>query len=56
MPDLGGMSLRQALDRVCSMGFEPRIVGSGRVVRQSPEPGAPLASETNVEIFLRDGS
>jgi cell division protein FtsI (penicillin-binding protein 3) len=56
MPDLAGLSLRQALDRVCALGFDPRIVGSGRVVRQSPEPGAALSSQTTVEIVLRDGS
>jgi cell division protein FtsI (penicillin-binding protein 3) len=56
MPDLSGMSLRQALDRVCSLGYEPRIVGSGRVVGQSPQAGAPLNSHTSVEIILRDGT
>ncbi|MCU0571391.1 MAG: transpeptidase family protein [Syntrophobacteraceae bacterium] len=56
MPDLAGMSLRQALDRVCSLGYEPRIVGSGRVVGQNPEAGAPLNPDMSVEIILRDGT
>ncbi|NTW36895.1 MAG: transpeptidase family protein, partial [Syntrophobacteraceae bacterium] len=56
MPDLGGMSLKQALQRVCSLGLQPRIIGNGRVVSQNPEPGSSLNPDTTVEIVLKDGT
>ncbi len=56
MPDLGGMSLKQALQRVCSLGLQPRIIGNGRVVSQTPEPGSSLNPDTTVEIVLKDGT
>ena len=43
MPDLRGHSAREALRILTSLGATARIVGSGFVVEQSPEPGAPLA-------------
>ncbi len=54
MPDLAGMSLKQALERMSSLGYTPRVVGSGRVVGQRPEAGAPLNPDMSVEIVLRD--
>jgi cell division protein FtsI (penicillin-binding protein 3) len=56
MPNLAGMSLRQALQRVCSLGLQPRITGNGRVVSQTPEPGSSLTPHTTVEIVLKDGT
>jgi cell division protein FtsI (penicillin-binding protein 3) len=56
MPDLAGLSLKQALQQVCTLGLQPRIAGSGRVVKQSPEPGTSLTPDTAVEIVLGDGS
>jgi cell division protein FtsI (penicillin-binding protein 3) len=56
MPDLAGMSLKQALQRVCSLGLQPRVIGNGRVVSQTPGPGSFLNPDTTVEIVLKDGS
>ena len=42
MPDLRGMSARQAYVALNRLGLAPRIEGSGFVVEQKPEPGAVL--------------
>jgi cell division protein FtsI (penicillin-binding protein 3) len=56
MPDLTGMSLKQALEKTCGLGLQPRVSGSGRVVSQNPGPGTSLSSTTSVQIILSDGS
>ena len=43
MPDLRGQSAREALRALTSIGASARMIGSGFVLEQSPEPGAPLA-------------
>lgn len=42
MPDLRGLSSREAVSSVSSHGLVPRTSGSGFVIQQSPEPGAIL--------------
>lgn len=42
MPDLRNSTLRDALLRMRALGVEVEYTGEGRVVEQSPEPGAPL--------------
>jgi cell division protein FtsI (penicillin-binding protein 3) len=42
MPDLRGISSRQALHDITQVGLTARVSGSGVVVRQFPEPGAPV--------------
>ncbi|MEO8480708.1 MAG: penicillin-binding protein [Acidobacteriota bacterium] len=42
MPDLRGISSRQALRDISGVGLTARVNGSGVVVRQSPEPGTPV--------------
>jgi hypothetical protein len=42
LPDVAGLSVRAALRALAACQVAPRIVGSGRVVRQWPEPGARL--------------
>ncbi len=42
MPDLRGLSAREALRRLAGRRIAARIHGAGLVVAQSPEPGAPL--------------
>lgn len=44
MPDLSGLSLRMALDRLREFPGTLEIHGSGRVVGQSPEPGTNLSA------------
>ena len=43
MPDLRGQSAREALRTLTSLGATARLIGSGLVIEQSPEAGAPLA-------------
>jgi cell division protein FtsI (penicillin-binding protein 3) len=42
MPDLRGMSARQALLSLNRIGLAPRIEGTGLVIGQAPEPGSPI--------------
>lgn len=42
MPDLRGLSSREAVGSVTALGLYPRTSGSGFVIDQSPEPGAVL--------------
>jgi cell division protein FtsI (penicillin-binding protein 3) len=53
MPDLRGLSARQALSLAATAGLEPSLYGSGFVARQSPPPGAALGGEADtVELWL----
>ncbi len=42
MPDLRGLSAREALRALTEVGLAPRVAGDGFVVDQAPAPGAPL--------------
>jgi cell division protein FtsI (penicillin-binding protein 3) len=53
MPDLRGLSARQALNTLGRIGLTPRLAGSGLVVEQRPEPGAPLVPGDTAELTLR---
>ncbi len=44
VPDVLGMSLREAVSRLSAHGCLPRVEGTGRVTVQRPRPGAPLPS------------
>ncbi len=53
MPDLSGMSLRQASERLASAGIVCRTVRSGpRVTRQEPEPGLPVAGDGRCTVIF----
>ncbi len=43
MPDLRGLSAREALRTLTRIGLTARINGDGFVIEQSPPPGAPVA-------------
>ncbi len=43
MPDLAGLSLREALTALAERKIEARVRGEGRVTAQSPEPGSRIA-------------
>ena len=43
MPDLRGLSAREALRTLTRIGLTARINGDGFVIEQSPQPGAPVA-------------
>lgn len=49
-----GMTARQAVVAAEDHGVEVRVYGSGVVVKQSPEPGAPLLSRGPVELHLEE--
>jgi cell division protein FtsI (penicillin-binding protein 3) len=44
MPDLRGLSAREALRTLTRVGVTPRMQGSGFVIEQSPAPGAAFAA------------
>lgn len=45
MPDVTGMTVREATWLLVSLGITPRFDGSGLVRSQDPQPGAPLPRE-----------
>jgi cell division protein FtsI (penicillin-binding protein 3) len=52
VPDVQGRMGREAVARLLSLALEPRLVGSGRVVAQSPAPGARVAKGARVTLEL----
>jgi cell division protein FtsI (penicillin-binding protein 3) len=52
VPDLSGLSLRDALVTLQGAGLSIRTHGSGRVVAQSPASGTPLPPGGTVEVTL----
>ncbi len=55
MPELAGLSVRAALRRLAMLGARVTIEGAGLVVRQSPEPGAPLAPGATCRLWCEPG-
>ncbi|MBS1272565.1 MAG: Stage V sporulation protein D [Candidatus Marinimicrobia bacterium] len=52
MPDVRQMSLRKAIVRLYEMDLKVEISGYGKVVRQSPRPGAHINKGTTVYLEL----
>jgi len=52
MPDFRGMSLRQVLRGMEQLGLNVKLLGSGRVVEQSPRPGDPIRFGNEVWVRL----
>ena len=52
MPELRGRTLRQALATLAPLNVAVQLDGRGRVVEQSPAPGAPVEAETSVRLTL----
>jgi cell division protein FtsI (penicillin-binding protein 3) len=50
MPNLVGLSVREALQRLALVKAEATVRGSGRVVRQYPKAGAPVSPGMRCEI------
>jgi cell division protein FtsI (penicillin-binding protein 3) len=48
MPDLTGLSTRRAVAWLQAHGIQSRLRGQGTVVRQRPEPGAPLPNRVTL--------
>ena len=53
VPDLRGMSGRDAVRKLVTLGLSPRVTGDGLVVSQDPPPGA-LFDEGDVCRLLLD--
>jgi beta-lactam-binding protein with PASTA domain len=60
VPDLHGLSEKEALSRLSTLGLtRGRIEGSGtggKVVKQDPEPQAPIARGSPVHVWIRPDS
>jgi cell division protein FtsI (penicillin-binding protein 3) len=52
VPDVQGRVGREAVARLLSLALEPRLSGSGRVVAQSPAPGARVAKGARVTLEM----
>lgn len=53
LPDLSGLSMRDALLSLQGAGLAVRVTGSGRVAEQTPAAGASLRPGASVEVLLR---
>ena len=53
VPDLTGVSLREAAERCTRLGLEPILIGSGVVAAQKPEPGTRLPRGSRIRVELR---
>lgn len=52
MPDLRGLSAREAALRLAQIGMTPRVKGDGFVLEQSPLAGTPLVRGTAADLVL----
>jgi cell division protein FtsI (penicillin-binding protein 3) len=52
VPDLRGLTLREAVGRVRELGGLPEVEGWGRVVSQEPPPGTPLSETKRITVAL----
>jgi cell division protein FtsI (penicillin-binding protein 3) len=55
MPELSGMSARDAMRKLMRLGITPRISGEGIVVSQHPPPGTELDGIDVCDLFLDRG-
>jgi beta-lactam-binding protein with PASTA domain len=56
MPDLRGRSAREAATLAARRGLIVELKGSGRVVSQSPEPGAEIEAGMTCSLRLSRGA
>jgi cell division protein FtsI (penicillin-binding protein 3) len=56
VPDLRGMSARDALRTLVTLGLAPHLTGNGFVVSQDPPPGAPVDDGGVCRLLLDRGS
>jgi len=52
VPDVAGLSARDAITTLARAGLRPRLTGDGFVVGQSPAAGAPLQKGADVRLVL----
>jgi cell division protein FtsI/penicillin-binding protein 2 len=51
LPDLTGLTMREAIRRLSDRQVRPRLSGHGVVVRQDPAPGTPLPLEGSCRLW-----
>ena len=52
MPDLQGMTLKEALKYLTQRGVVPQVEGRGRVTVQRPQAGSILSHRNGVQLVL----
>ncbi len=52
MPELTGISAREAVDTLAHIGLTTRLLGSGFVVNQTPAPGTPIERGEEAVLWL----
>jgi cell division protein FtsI (penicillin-binding protein 3) len=52
VPDLRGLSARDAVRKLVKLGMNARATGDGFVISQTPEPGAPIDGDSVCRIVL----
>jgi cell division protein FtsI (penicillin-binding protein 3) len=52
VPDVRGMSAREATRTLVALGLSPRVTGDGFVISQDPMPGEPLAQDGQCLLVL----
>ena len=52
LPDLTGLSARDAVRVLVDLGLTPRVRGAGTVVAQDPPAGTPLPQEPAATLWL----
>lgn len=50
MPDFHGASVRKATSFLLSAGIQFHVIGSGKIISQSPNPGSPINKKSTVII------
>ncbi|MBN2417872.1 MAG: transpeptidase family protein [Deltaproteobacteria bacterium] len=53
LPDFRGLTIREVLKDISSLGLDITFEGSGRAFDQDPKPGAPMKSVTLVKVTFR---
>lgn len=54
VPDLYGLTLREALAKLYGQPIQVDIHGSGQIVRTVPPPGAPMGENRNLKLILEN--
>ena len=56
IPDLRGMSAREAVRKLLKLGVVARVTGDGAVVSQDPSPGTPIEEGGVCQLLLDRGA
>jgi cell division protein FtsI (penicillin-binding protein 3) len=56
VPDAAGMAMREAVRAITAAGLVPQIEGTGRLVRQTPAAGMPVAKGASVRLLFEPPS